>query len=209
MTTTHNEISQKSMSGQKALQLLRDGNQRFMDNEFLHRDFEVQRQATAGGQFPFAVILSCIDSRLPTEIIFDQGIGDVFNVRIAGNVVSENVLGSLEFACKLAGAKLILVLGHTSCGAVKGACDHLKMGKLTGLLEKIEPAMTAVKTAPGVSRSSSNPGFVDRVARKNVSLTMDSIRRESPVLNEMLEKKDVKLAGAMYDVSTGKVDFDL
>ncbi len=209
MTITHNEISQQFMTGDKALQLLKEGNQRFFDHKFLHRDFEEQRQVTASGQYPFAVILSCIDSRLPTEIIFDQGIGDIFNVRIAGNVVNEDILGSIEFACKLAGAKLLLVLGHTSCGAVKGACDHVKMGMLTGLLEKIEPAVRAVKTLPAVLRESSNADFIDEVARKNVSLTMEKIIRESTILREMINNKTLKMVGAMYDITSGEVELGL
>ena len=209
MTITHDEISQQFMTGDIALQLLQEGNLRFLDHRFLHRDFEEQRQATAAGQYPFAVILSCIDSRLPTEIIFDQGIGDIFNVRIAGNVINGDILGSIEFACKLSGAKLLLVLGHTSCGAVKGACDHIKMGNLTGLLNKIEPAVRAVKTLPNVLRDSSNTDFVDDVAKKNVSLTMDNIIRESAILKEMLEEKSLKMAGAMYDIETGVVNFDI
>ena len=209
MTKTHNAESQKSLSIEDALNLLREGNKRFISHELIHRDFKVQRRETAEGQFPYAVILGCIDSRLPTEIIFDQGIGDVFNVRIAGNVLSENVLGSLEYACKVAGAKLILVLGHTSCGAVKGACDHVEMGNLTGLLKKIEPAMNLVKTPVGVARNSSNTDFVNRVARENVKQSMEGIRKESPILNEMISHEKIGLYGAMYDVQSGKVEFIL
>lgn len=209
MTKTHNAESQKSLSVEDALNLLREGNKRFIAHELIHRDFEVQRRETAEGQFPYAVILGCIDSRLPTEIIFDQGIGDVFNVRIAGNVLSENVLGSLEYACKVAGAKLILVLGHTSCGAVKGACDHVEMGNLTGLLKRIEPAIDLVKTPVGVTRNSSNTDFVNRVARENVKQSMEGIRQESPILNEMISQEKIGLYGAMYDVQSGKVEFIL
>jgi carbonic anhydrase len=209
MTTTHDQKSQQALSVEDALRLLREGNQRFMAHEFLHRDFEIQRGATTEGQFPFAVILSCIDSRLPTEIIFDQGIGDVFNVRIAGNVLSGNVLGSLEYACKVAGAKVILVLGHTSCGAVKGACDHVEMGNLTPLLKKIEPAMAKVHTSPGAPRNSSNDDFVNQVAQENVRQSMEGIRKESPILDEMINQGSIGLFGAMYDIQTGKVDFDL
>jgi carbonic anhydrase len=209
MTITHDEASQQKMTGERALQLLKEGNQRFLDHRFLHRDFEAQRQATAAGQYPFAVILSCIDSRLPTEIIFDQGIGDIFNVRIAGNVINEDVLGSVEFACKLAGAKLLLVLGHTSCGAVKGACDHVEMGKLTGLLSKITPAVNAVKTPSSMVRDSSNEAFVDDVARENVSLSMENILQESAILKEMIASGELKMAGAMYDIESGVVSFDI
>lgn len=209
MTISKDKDRLQSVTGDEALQLLKEGNKRFLDHQFLHRDFEAERQETSGGQFPFAVILSCIDSRLPTEIIFDQGIGDIFNIRIAGNVVNEDVLGSLEFSCKLAGAKLILVLGHTSCGAVKGACDQVELGKLTGLLEKIEPAVKAVKTPPAVLRDSSNIDFVNEVARKNVSLTMENILNQSSILKEMIESNDVKMTGAMYNIETGMVDFDI
>lgn len=209
MTISYNRRTGRSMTGDQALQLLKEGNRRYQKHQFSPRDFEKERQATSSGQHPFAVILSCIDSRLPTEIIFDQGIGDVFNVRIAGNVVNEDVLGSLEFACKLAGAKLVLVLGHTSCGAVRGACDRVKMGMLTGLLEKIKPAVMAVKTPPAVLRDASNAEFVNEVARKNVSLTMEHIIRESNVLKQMLESDEVKMTGAMYDITTGIVDFDI
>lgn len=209
MIVSKDKDSRQFMTGDEALNLLKEGNKRFLNHQFLHRDFESERQETSAAQFPFAVILSCIDSRLPTEIIFDQGIGDIFNVRIAGNVVNEDVLGSLEFSCKLAGAKLILVLGHTSCGAVKGACDHVKIGKLTGLLEKIEPAVQAVKTPPAVLRDSSNEVFVNEVARKNVLLTMENIMRQSAILREMIETNKVKMTGSMYNIETGIVDFDI
>jgi len=197
------------MTGEKALDLLKAGNQRYQNTQFLNRDFERERQATSAGQFPFAVILSCIDSRVPTEIIFDQGIGDVFNVKVAGNIVNEDVLGSLEFACKLSSAKLLLVLGHTSCGAVKGVCDHVKMGNLTGLLKKIEPAVRAVQTLPAELRDSSNADYVDDVARRNVLLTMENIHRESAILREMADDNTLKMAGAMYDINSGEVEFDL
>jgi carbonic anhydrase len=197
------------MTGEKALDLLKAGNQRYQNKQFLNRDFEVERQATSTGQYPFAVVLSCIDSRVPTEIIFDQGIGDIFNVKIAGNVVNEDVLGSLEFACKLAGSKLLLVLGHTSCGAVMGACDHVKMGNLTGLLKKIELTVIEVEKLPGMLRDSSNKEFVNEVARRNVLQTMKNIITESAVLYKMLENNDITMVGAMYDIETGKVNFDI
>lgn len=197
------------MTGEKALDLLKAGNQRYLNKQFLNRDFEAERQATSTGQYPFAVVLSCIDSRVPTEIIFDQGIGDIFNVKIAGNVVNEDVLGSLEFACKLAGSKLLLVLGHTSCGAVMGACDHVKMGNLTGLLKKIEPTVIEVEKLPDMLRDSSNKEFVNEVARRNVLQTMNDIITESAVLYKMLENNDITMIGAMYDIETGKVNFDI
>ena len=151
--------------------------------------------------------MSCINSRVPTEIIFDQGIGDIFNARIAGNFVNKDILGSLEFACKLAGSKLIVVLGHTSCGAVKGACDHAELGNLTQMLEKIAPAVKTVQTGPGEERNSTNTDFVNRVAEQNVGLTIENIKKESPVLNEMLKKNEIAIVGAMYSVETGEVTF--
>lgn len=209
MTISHDKKKRQAISAAEALQLLEDGNQRFQKQQFLKRDFEAERKATSSGQYPFAVVLSCIDSRVPAEIIFDQGIGDIFNVKIAGNVVDEDVIGSLEFACKLSGVKLLLILGHTSCGAVKGACDHVKLGKLTGILEKIEPAVSAVKTPPDVLRDSSNADFVNEVARKNVFLSMENIIHESSVLREMHDANEIKMVGAMYDIATGIVNFDI
>jgi carbonic anhydrase len=177
-------------------------------NKKTKRDYNQQVQITKNGQFPFAFILNCIDSRVPAEIIFDQGIGDIFNARIAGNVVNEDILGNMEFACKLAGAKLIVVLGHTSCGAVKGACDHVELGNLTGLLKKIEPAINAIKTPEGTDRSSNNLDFVNEVAVKNVELTIKNIKHKSPVLTELIEKKEIEIVGAMYDIETGIVNFN-
>jgi carbonic anhydrase len=163
---------------------------------------------TSDGQFPFATILSCIDSRVSAELVFDQGLGDIFSIRIAGNFVNEDILGSMEFACKLAGTKLIVVLGHTSCGAVKGACDHARLGNLTALINKIEPAVDAVKEPSDENlRNSKNLEFVDKVAEKNVHLTIGNIRQKSPVLTEMETKGEIKVVGAMYDVSNGEVVF--
>ena len=199
--------TQASITPQSALQMLKDGNSRFLKKTPLDRDFSKQIGLTAGGQYPFAVVLSCIDSRIPTEIIFDQGIGDIFNARIAGNFVNEDILGSMEFACKLAGAKLIVVMGHTSCGAVKGACDNATLGNLTQMLGKITPAVDATTTDPGEERTSKNSNFVNRVALKNIEMTIDDINQQSPVLKEMVDNKEVGIVGAMYDVSTGKVEF--
>lgn len=208
MTITQNKKTQSEITSAMALQLLKEGNQRFINNTQVKRDYNQQVQITKNGQFPFVFILNCIDSRVPAEIIFDQGIGDIFNARIAGNVVNEDILGCMEFACKLAGAKLIVVLGHTSCGAIKGACDHVELGNLTGLLKKIEPALNAIKTPEGTDRSSKNIDFVNDVARKNVSLTMDDIRKKSPVLNEMIRNKEIDMVGAMYSIETGIVNFN-
>jgi carbonic anhydrase len=152
-------------------------------------------------------VVSCIDSRIPTEIIFDQGIGDLFNARVAGNFVNKDILGSLEFACKLAGSKVIVVMGHTSCGAVKGACDHAKLGNLTQMLDKIMPAVDAISTPDGTDRSSKNLDFVNQVAVKNVEFTIANIKSESSVLNDMFENGEIDIVGAMYDVKSGKVDF--
>ena len=152
-------------------------------------------------------IVSCIDSRIPTEIVFDQGIGDIFNARIAGNFINEDILGSLEFACKLAGSKLIVVMGHTSCGAVKGACDDAKLGNLTQMLQKIKPAVDQTKTEDGEARDSSNLNFVNRVSEANVNLTIEAIRKHSPVLKDMEDNGEIEITGAMYDVKTGSVNF--
>ncbi len=204
---TQTKESQSSINGQMAKQMLMEGNARFVSQGFLNRDFQSQVQMTSTGQYPFAAVVSCIDSRIPTEIVFDQGIGDIFNARIAGNFVNADILGSLEFACKLAGSKLIVVMGHTSCGAVKGACDNAKLGNLTQMLGKIMPAVDQTGTAEGEARDSSNLNFVNRVAEANVNLTIDAIRKQSPVLNEMEENGEIEITGAMYDVKTGSVNF--
>lgn len=204
---TQNKESQNSMTSDKALQLLQEGNERFINKNRLDRNYLEQVDATSKGQFPFAVVLSCIDSRIPTEIVFDQGIGDIFNARIAGNFINEDILGSMEFACKIAGAKLIVVMGHTSCGAVKGACDNAELGHLTGLLNKLKPAVDSIETEEGVDRSSANSEFVDAVAYKNVELTIEEIKSKSSVLKEMIDAELIGITGAMYDVATGKVTF--
>lgn len=204
---TQTKDSQAALSPTDALNLLKEGNERFLDKASLPRPFEYQVEQTSTGQYPFAAIVSCIDSRIPTEIVFDQGIGDVFNARVAGNFVNEDILGSLEFACKLAGSKLIVIMGHTSCGAVKGACDHAELGNLTGMLEKIKPAMAAVTTEEGVDRSSKNLTFVNEVAVQNVHLTIATLKEKSPVLNEMIEAGEIEVVGAMYDVKNGSVTF--
>lgn len=199
--------TQAMITPEIALEMLIKGNERFLNNQGLHRNFERQVTKTSIGQFPYAIILSCIDSRIPTEIIFDQGIGDLFNARIAGNFVNEDILGSMEFACKLAGAKLVVVMGHTSCGAVKGACDHAKLGNLTQMLYKIMPAVDAVDTKSGEERSSKNIGFVNQVAEKNVELTIEDIHSKSKVLRDLFEAGEIDIVGAMYEVETGKVKF--
>jgi carbonic anhydrase len=204
----HTRETQATMTPQKSLQYLKEGNLRFQNNLKANRNLLEQVNDTSDGQFPFATILSCIDSRVSAELVFDQGLGDIFSVRIAGNFVNEDILGSMEFASKLAGTKLIVVLGHTACGAVKGACDNAKMGNLTKLIEKITPAVNAVTqpTDPNL-RNSKNSEFVDTVAEKNVLLTIDRIHAESPILSEMEKSGEIKIIGAMYDINTGAVNF--
>ena len=202
------KASQDAISPAKALELLKEGNQRFTTKQQVERDLNLQVEQTSTGQFPFATVLSCIDSRVPAELVFDQGIGDIFSVRIAGNFVNADILGSMEFASKLAGTKLILVLGHTACGAVKGACDHAELGNLTGMLDNIAPAVDAiVEPAAAAERTSANIDFVNAVGTKNVELTIDRIREESPVLAEMEQAGEIQIVGGMYDIATGKVNF--
>ena len=204
----HTKETQTSISPEKAIQLLKEGNNRFIENKAINRNLLDQVKATSLGQFPFATILSCIDSRVSSELIFDQGIGDVFSARVAGNFVNEDILGSMEFACKLAGTKIVLVLGHTSCGAVKGACDDAKLGNLTALISKIKPAVEAVEEPIDKSlRNSSNIDFVNTVAKKNVHMTIANIRTQSPVLKEMEDEEMIKIIGAMYDIKDGSVSF--
>ena len=203
---THNKDSQATITPTLALQILQEGNQRFINNLKYNRNLLQQVNETRDGQWPFAVILSCIDSRTSAELIFDQGLGDVFSVRIAGNIVNEDILGSMEFACKVAGSKLVVVLGHTKCGAVKGACDHVKLGNLTALLSKLQPAVENEITTKE-NRTSGNSEFVENVASINVKQTVNLIKERSLVLYEMIEKGEIGICGAMYDVETGNVEF--
>ncbi|MEZ4796857.1 MAG: carbonic anhydrase family protein [Flavobacteriaceae bacterium] len=204
----HTRETQATMTPEKSLQFLKEGNQRFQNNLKANRNLLEQVNDTSDGQFPFATILSCIDSRVSAELVFDQGLGDIFSVRIAGNFVNSDILGSMEFACKLAGTKLIVVLGHTSCGAVKGACDDARLGNLTGMLAKIKPAVKAVTEPKDPSiRNSKNSEFVDNVSAKNVQLTIDRILEESDVLAEMQNNGEIKIIGAMYDINSGAVTF--
>lgn len=204
----HTRETQATMTPEKALQFLKEGNQRFQNNLKANRNLLEQVNDTSDGQFPFATILSCIDSRVSAELVFDQGLGDVFSIRIAGNFINEDILGSMEFASKLAGTKLIVVLGHTSCGAIKGACDHARMGNLTALINKIEPAVAAVKEPTDESlRNSKNIDFVDSVSAKNVLLSIENIRERSRILADMENNHEIAILGAMYDISTGEVSF--
>lgn len=197
---------QAAITPEMALKLLKEGNHRFMNNLKANRNLLEQANETSDGQHPFAIILSCIDSRTSAELIFDQGLGDIFSVRIAGNIVNEDILGSMEFACKVAGAKIVAVLGHTKCGAVKGACDHVEMGNLTALLSKIQPAVYDEKTELE-NRNSSNCEFVEKVAVINVKRTVQSIMERSPILKEMLANSEIKLVGGIHEISTGEVTF--
>jgi carbonic anhydrase len=197
---------QAAMTPESALAELKAGNARFFSGHPLHRDMQADVKATASGQYPFAVVLSCLDSRQPIEIVLDQGIGDIFSARVAGNVLNDDILGSMEFACKASGAKLIAVIGHSNCGAVKGAIDDVQLGSLTGLVDKIKPAIDAVPDN-GQPRTSKNLEFVDQVAEANVRLVMQEIPERSPILKEMIDSGQVGLVGGMYDLSTGKVRF--
>ena len=189
----------------EVIELMKQGNQRFRLGKESPHDYLAQQKASAKGQYPAAVILSCIDSRAPAETIMDLGIGDTFNARVAGNISNDDILGSMEFACKLAGAKVVLVMGHTACGAIKGAIDNAQLGNLTGLLGKIRPAVAATKYQG--ERSATNYGFVDAVARTNVELTMADIRRRSSVLADLEKSGAIKIVGAMYNLDTGAVEF--
>jgi len=197
---------QNAISPSKALDLLKEGNRRFVNNLKINRNLLQQANETSDGQHPFAVILSCIDSRTSAELIFDQGLGDVFSVRIAGNIVNEDILGSMEFGCKVAGAKIIVVLGHTKCGAIKGACDNVELGNLTSLISKIKPAVDQ-ETVTSNNRTSSNANFVENVAELNVSLSVKNILLKSPIIAEMVKNDQIGIVGGVHDISTGEVKF--
>lgn len=205
MKTLTKEL-QAQITPQKALELLKEGNKRFVKNLQEHRDLLEQANVTSDGQFPFAIVLSCIDSRTSVELIFDQGLGDVFSARVAGNIVNTDILGSMEFATKVAGSKIVVVLGHSKCGAVKGACDHVEMGNLTELLSKIQPAIYEEKTTTE-NRTSSNSEFVENVAALNVKRTVQSILQRSPIIKDLLDNKQIGIVGGMHNVSTGEVEF--
>ena len=193
------------MTPEQVIAELKKGNERFRAGRPLPHDYVGQQGSSAAGQYPAAVVLGCVDSRTPAEILFDVGIGDTFNGRIAGNVVNDDLIGSLEFACALSGAKAIVVFGHTACGAVKGAIDDVELGHLTGLLARIKPAIAAT-TFEG-EKSSRNPAYVDAVAKTNVAMALDHIRRRSPILADLERKGSIRVAGAMYDLATGRVEF--
>ncbi len=200
METLTKEI-QASIRPNDAVMRLKEGNRRFLQNKKTERDLLSQVDQTGSGQFPFAALLSCIDSRVPAELVFDQGIGDIFNVRVAGNIVNEDILGSLEYSCKVAGSKLVLVLGHTRCGAVTSACKHVELGNITPLLDKIQPAVGSVV------KGDLTPELIEQVAVKNVENSIEQIRKDSPILKEMEDNGEIVIAGAIYDVASGAVEF--
>lgn len=206
ITAVQTKDTQAAMTPDAVLALLKEGNQRFVNGAMLVRDYKAQVAGTAGGQYPYAVVLGCIDSRVPPELVFDKGIGDVFAPRIAGNFVNTDILGSMEFATAVAGAKLIVVLGHTECGAVKGACDVVELGNLTQTLSNISPAVYSVRGFDG-QRNSKNKEFVDAVTHANVELTVKSIVNRSPVIADLISKGQLKVVGAVHDVGTGVVTF--
>jgi len=198
--------SQAALTPEAALALLAEGNKRFLEDDMLERDYPDQVKATGAGQYPHSIVLSCIDSRAAPELLFDQGIGDIFSPRIAGNFVDEELLGSMEFAAAVAGSKALVVLGHTECGAVKGACDGVELGNLTKTLSHIQPAVAAVQGFDG-ERTSGNKAFVDAVAHENVHQTVNNILSRSKVLSDLVEEGQLVVVGAMYDVGTGVVTF--
>jgi carbonic anhydrase len=204
----HTKETQASLTPRMALEILKEGNIRFISNLKAQRDLLAQVNATRDGQWPFAIILSCIDSRTSAELIFDQGLGDIFSVRIAGNIVNTDILGSMEFACKVAGSKLIVVLGHSKCGAVKGACDHVEMGNLTELLSKLQPAVYAESSVTDRDkRNSKNEIFVEHVSTINVKRGVKNIIERSFILEQMVEKGEIGVVGAMHNIETGEVEF--
>jgi carbonic anhydrase len=204
----HSKETQASTSPRRALAFLREGNQRFVSNLQARRELLQQANETRDGQWPFATILSCIDSRTSAELIFDQGLGDIFSIRIAGNIINTDILGSMEFACKIAGSKLLVVLGHTSCGAVKGACDHVEMGNLTELLAKLQPAVYEERTVlDPAQRSAKNAAFVESVAAVNVRRSVKAVIERSFILEHLAMDEKIGVVGAMHDLGTGLVEF--
>ena len=204
ITLSKNE--RDSLAPSQAIEILKKGNKRFVENLKVNRNLLEQVNNTSTGQHPFAIVLSCIDSRTSAELIFDQGLGDIFSCRIAGNILNDDIIGSMEFACKVAGVKLIMVLGHTACGAIQGACAGVELGKLTGLLNKVKPAIESEKSITE-NRTASNSVFVDKVAGLNVELVTAEVSKRSEILSEMLSNGEIAISGGMYDISTGAVDF--
>ena len=205
MHTLSRELQQQ-ITPEKAVQILKEGNERFVKNLKANRNLLQQVNDTSAGQYPFATILSCIDSRTSAELIFDQGLGDIFSIRIAGNILNEDILGSMEFATQVMGTKVIVVVGHTKCGAIVGACNHVELGHLTALLKKIQPAVEAEKSTT-VDRTGANTQFVNNVTDLNVQLTIERIRKESEIISELEREGKIKIIGGIYDVYTGSITF--
>lgn len=203
---TQSKESQNNLTPEQVLQILKDGNQRFAKNLKANRNLQAQVLETSEGQFPIATIFSCMDSRTSAELIFDKGLGDIFSIRIAGNVLNDDILGSMEFGAKVVGTKIILVLGHTKCGAVIGACDDVKLGKLTQLLNKVKPAIDAEKETKD-NRTGTNESFVNNVTINNVRLVMEQIKQQSPIIADLEKQGHVKTVGGLYDVASGEVTF--
>ncbi len=203
---THTKETQATTTPQMALEFLRAGNHRFINSLKSNRNLLQQVNETRDGQFPFAAVLSCIDSRTSAELIFDQGLGEIFSIRIAGNVINEDILGSMEFACNIAGSKLIVILGHSKCGAIRGACDNVQLGNLTTLLNKIQPSVYYERTI-SENRTAENAEFVEKVSRIQVKRSVEEIIERSVILREMIENGEIGLIGALYDVETGRVEF--
>ncbi len=203
---THTKQTQDSLTPELAIEILKEGNERFVNNIKAHRNLLQQVNETSSGQFPFATILSCIDSRISAELIFDQGLGDIFSIRIAGNILNKDILGSMELACKVSGSKLIVVLGHTRCGAIESACNNIAMGNITALLNKIKPAIDQ-ETVTKLERNGKNESFVTRVSINNIYLTVKKIRVQSKILKKMEGNKQIKIISGLYDVDNGKVVF--
>jgi carbonic anhydrase len=201
---TQTKETQENLTPKSAHDILVKGNLRFVQNLKAQRNLHDQVIETSKGQFPFAVILSCIDSRVPAELVYDQGIGDVFSVRVAGNIINEDVLGSMEYACKVANSKIIVVMGHTKCGAITAACDHVEMGNITALLDKVKPAITKVEAANNGLKANQS---VEEVSIENVHNSIMKIRNESPILAEMEKNGEIQIVGSMYNVNTGEVRF--
>ena len=202
----HTKKSQSELTPQLALEYLKEGNERFVNNIKAHRNLLEQVNDTSAGQYPFAAVLSCIDSRTSAELIFDQGLGDILSIRIAGNILNDDILGSMELACKIAGSKLIVVLGHTKCGAIEGACNGVEIGHITTLLRKIRPAID-METTTQLERNATNKTFVENVTVNNVNLTVKGVLAKSPLLAELVQQGQIMIVGGLYDLDTGKVSF--
>lgn len=203
---TYTKETQDKLTPELALEILKEGNERFVNNIKAHRNLLEQVNETSSGQFPFAAILSCIDSRTSAELIFDQGLGDILSIRIAGNILNKDILGSMELACKIAGSKLIVVLGHTKCGAIEGACNNIVMGNITALLSKIKPAINR-ETETTTERNGNNKSFLQNVTENNVFITVQKIKEQSSILNELEQTKQIKIIGGLHDIDTGQVIF--